>query len=422
MAAQRAARDARWRATDFYAVLGVSSAAPHVEVKKGFRRVALTCHPDKVPVEEREEATKRFQLIAEAYEVLSSEEQRTQYDDVRSGGGGGGGGYSGGASAPPRKPQAGRGGRTDGDSFAGFGPAAARTGEAGGQAWTSCDGCDSRVQTSNLRRCPQCPNRLCGLCRLCAACIPPDLSSDDEPAPKAKPQYSAATAAHMRQRPAAAAKPKVAPKPAARDPDAPTSAGQQWEYVRKDGGEVWRLRPEGADGDDPDGGEEEEAAERVGQPLNMVEMLIEMGFREDHARAASQKCADVPSAVEFIMKRGAGESWADQKIYEVGHAVGAAAGALGKGLQPVYKAVQPAASNLYERVQPAASAASDLASGLSNAAGALGEQLWGPAGNKEVFAGLQELGFSRAQAAEAAKRCSSVEAALEWLTAHPNIT
>mmetsp|Transcript_115434 Transcript_115434/g.248085 ORF Transcript_115434/g.248085 Transcript_115434/m.248085 type:complete len:104 (+) Transcript_115434:87-398(+) len=92
MAAQRAARDARWRATDFYAVLGVSSAAPHVEVKKGFRRVALTCHPDKVPVEEREEATKRFQLIAEAYEVLSSEEQRTQYDDVRSGGGGGGGG------------------------------------------------------------------------------------------------------------------------------------------------------------------------------------------------------------------------------------------------------------------------------------------------------------------------------------------
>ena len=29
------------------------------------------------------------------------------------------------------------------------------------------------------------------------------------------------------------------------------------------------------------GGDEEEAAERVGQPLNMVEMLIEMGFRED---------------------------------------------------------------------------------------------------------------------------------------------
>ena len=33
----------------------------------------------------------------------------------------------------------------------------------------------------------------------------------------------------------------------------------------------------------------------------------------------------------------------------------------------------------WRQVQPAASAASDLASGLSSAAGALGEQLWGPA-------------------------------------------
>merc|ERR1719171_1407744 len=76
----------RWRKSDFYAVLGLAPSATISEVKKGFRKVALTCHPDKVAPEERERATRHFQLIAEAYEVLSNEESRKKYDAVRRGG------------------------------------------------------------------------------------------------------------------------------------------------------------------------------------------------------------------------------------------------------------------------------------------------------------------------------------------------
>jgi DnaJ family protein C protein 3 len=64
------------------------------EIKKAYRELALQWHPDKHKgEEEKERAEKQFQLVAEAYEVLSDEEKRSKYDrgeDVFPNQGGGG--------------------------------------------------------------------------------------------------------------------------------------------------------------------------------------------------------------------------------------------------------------------------------------------------------------------------------------------
>lgn len=82
---------------DYYKILGVSRRATEKEIKKAYREKALEWHPDKHSgEEEKEKAEKQFQLIAEAYEILSDEDKRQRYDrgeDVtgQEGHGGGGG-------------------------------------------------------------------------------------------------------------------------------------------------------------------------------------------------------------------------------------------------------------------------------------------------------------------------------------------
>lgn len=48
------------------------------QIKKAYREAALKHHPDKVPPEEREKAEAEFMKIAEAYEILSDDEQRAK--------------------------------------------------------------------------------------------------------------------------------------------------------------------------------------------------------------------------------------------------------------------------------------------------------------------------------------------------------
>ncbi|KAH8877490.1 DnaJ likeubfamily B member 9 [Schistosoma japonicum] len=64
---------------DYYDILGVSKSASTSEVKKAFRKLALKYHPDK---NKDEDAQKKFLKIAEAYDVLSDDEKRKQYDTV----------------------------------------------------------------------------------------------------------------------------------------------------------------------------------------------------------------------------------------------------------------------------------------------------------------------------------------------------
>ena len=79
---------------DYYEVLEISKTATVAEIKKAYRQQALKYHPDKNPGDK--EAEEKFKLAAEAYEVLSDENKRAQYDRFGHAAfeGGAGGGFS----------------------------------------------------------------------------------------------------------------------------------------------------------------------------------------------------------------------------------------------------------------------------------------------------------------------------------------
>lgn len=76
-----------WFEKDFYAVLGVPKNADAAAIKKAYRKLARTLHPDQNPGDPTAEA--RFKEVGEAYAVLSDPEQRKQYDAIRAMAGGG---------------------------------------------------------------------------------------------------------------------------------------------------------------------------------------------------------------------------------------------------------------------------------------------------------------------------------------------
>lgn len=69
--------------TDFYRVLGVQPGASQDEIKVAFRKLALTFHPDRhvsASESKQTEAAARFKAITEAYEVLTDDKKRAQYE------------------------------------------------------------------------------------------------------------------------------------------------------------------------------------------------------------------------------------------------------------------------------------------------------------------------------------------------------
>ena len=76
-----------WFEKDFYAVLDVPKNADGPAIKKAYRKLARTLHPDQNPGDAA--AEERFKEVGEAYAVLSDAEQRQQYDAVRAMAGGG---------------------------------------------------------------------------------------------------------------------------------------------------------------------------------------------------------------------------------------------------------------------------------------------------------------------------------------------
>ena len=65
---------------DYYSFLGVAPDADLKTIKTAYRRLARKYHPD---VSTEKEAEKQFKDVAEAYEVLSDEKKRAEYDQLR---------------------------------------------------------------------------------------------------------------------------------------------------------------------------------------------------------------------------------------------------------------------------------------------------------------------------------------------------
>lgn len=64
--------------SDYYEILGVSKDADQKEIKKAYRKLAKQYHPDRNPNDS--ESAEKFKEISAAYETLSSEEKRANYD------------------------------------------------------------------------------------------------------------------------------------------------------------------------------------------------------------------------------------------------------------------------------------------------------------------------------------------------------
>lgn len=75
-----------WAEKDFYKILGVSKDASDADIKKAYRKLARKYHPDTNSGDPAAEKT--FKDVSEAYSVLSSKEDREQYDAIRAMGGG----------------------------------------------------------------------------------------------------------------------------------------------------------------------------------------------------------------------------------------------------------------------------------------------------------------------------------------------
>ncbi|SIS36797.1 molecular chaperone DnaJ [Salimicrobium flavidum] len=79
---------------DYYEVLGVGQDASQQDIKKAYRKLARQYHPD---VSDEENAQEKFKEVKEAYETLSDDQKRAQYDQFGHDGPGMGQGGFGGA-------------------------------------------------------------------------------------------------------------------------------------------------------------------------------------------------------------------------------------------------------------------------------------------------------------------------------------
>lgn len=65
---------------DYYKILDIDKKADKTTIKEAYKKLALKYHPDKNK-ENKEAAEEKFKEISEAYEVLSDEQKKYNYDN-----------------------------------------------------------------------------------------------------------------------------------------------------------------------------------------------------------------------------------------------------------------------------------------------------------------------------------------------------
>lgn len=68
-----------FKTTNLYEVIGTTKEATEAEVRRGYYKVSLTVHPDRVP--DDPQATTKFQTLGKVYAVLSDKDLRAIYDE-----------------------------------------------------------------------------------------------------------------------------------------------------------------------------------------------------------------------------------------------------------------------------------------------------------------------------------------------------
>ncbi|OCF42122.1 hypothetical protein I317_04093 [Kwoniella heveanensis CBS 569] len=68
----------------YYSILNVSPTATADEIRTAYKKESLRSHPDRLPgnatPQDRRKATERFQIVSDAYYVLSDPARRAEYD------------------------------------------------------------------------------------------------------------------------------------------------------------------------------------------------------------------------------------------------------------------------------------------------------------------------------------------------------
>lgn len=71
---------AKKMASSLYEVLGIPMGASCLEIKAAYRKLARTCHPDVVAMNQKESSANQFMMIHLAYSTLSDPNKRALYD------------------------------------------------------------------------------------------------------------------------------------------------------------------------------------------------------------------------------------------------------------------------------------------------------------------------------------------------------
>ncbi|MDA3036362.1 MAG: DnaJ domain-containing protein [Actinomycetota bacterium] len=66
---------------DYYQILGVTKNSNAAAIKKQYRKLARELHPDKTKGDKKLED--RFKAVSEAYDILSDDKKRQEYDEAR---------------------------------------------------------------------------------------------------------------------------------------------------------------------------------------------------------------------------------------------------------------------------------------------------------------------------------------------------